>query len=791
MAEPIKTDIDNAPDWWNAWFDADYSWEGLARLDEKGKPVHPWVGWVVVDEARCVPEDEAPENAGKRPATLQDYWRADPEKGWGLRAVVQLQAAGELLKGVESPDGRTWHIAHVPPGPRPGISVAPDKQKDWFKADLRDAAGAHNATRWNRLRTLLDQRLTAAAETQFDRLNRIECTDRRAQFDGVVIRVCPAQTDGETAPLHLSLRRSAHLLNANFQGAEMGPGASYAQARFAGSANFQGANFAGHAYFRSASFGGIAHFRSASFGGMARFRSASFGRIARFRSASFAGNANFDNARFAGSADFRIADFTSNAGFRSVGFASFADFRGASFGGSARFRSASFAGNAYFQSASFAAIAEFRSVIFLGLADFHRGRAPALESGRLVRGERGRDATSLTTSKVELRDNDFVLIMQDGSAKRETGAFSTFNFENGLALGGMRFHDRVFGQQPDFTGAQFLGPLEFFQAELHDGVLWHGAEFHFQPEQDALSWHDLVSRLTWRAGYDLAPSSVRGWASMDLYAMNSSARQTITDPIKRRFWISALRSWRAYTKRSLAARKAATSKWADHGLRTVSHVPRIRDVKVRSAHLARDFEQAYRRLKLLMRQQGSHLEEQKFFELELRARQARDPKTDKDVKRWEVWGAALYGAFAEYGSSIARPVLWLLGVWLVAAVCYGALAHQAGVYETERAPSAFVADEATTAFGQDGPGRFDGVRRTFASMKDQYGGRAGPVVFAAEITLAPVANPIRQHDWAQRLEAKGDGWSAAFSALRLIHRLFAIPLLFLFALALRRRFQLG
>lgn len=112
--------------------------------------------------------------------------------------------------------------------------------------------------------------------------------------------------------------------------------------------------------------------------------------------------------------------------------------------------------------------------------------------------------------------------------------------------------------------------------------------------------------------------------------------------------------------------------------------------------------------------------------------------------RWEIAAAWLYGAFADYGASILQPVRVLALVWLAAFSVYAGLAFKA---DPLAEPVKGVAPP--------------------AALVDF----AGPLVFAAEISVAPVSDPVRRHDWAQRLEAAGDGWSAAFSAARLIHRL--------------------
>ncbi len=694
MAGPILTDIDRDPAWWQGWFEADYSWDGLARLDGFGDPVHPWRGWVVVDEAQCVRKDDAPKGPKTRPAALQDYWRSDPDDEWRLRSEDALKKAGLLLTGADTPDGRTWHIVHMPPGPPPGEPVDADAQRGWFKASLaRGKTGSAACRRWTQLDACLAQRLSAAGETRVEFFGVPERADRRAQLDGAVVRALPTLNDDEASPLHLSLRRSAHLGGADFSHAHFGPGADFTRASFAGDASFQ--------------------------------------------SASFAGNAWFDSARFASDA---------------------------------WFQSASFAGVARFYSASFASVADFDSASFLRAAFFHRGSPPAQRAGRVLRAGEKTGLADLHNPKTDLSAADFALVLNTGSSRRETGAFSRFSFKGGLGLGPMAFHDRVFGQQPDFRDAAFHGPVQMFQAELHDGVLWRGAKFRYEPQQAAMGWDALAARLSGRTGFGSPPNA------QTLATWRKAAADDETPPdadlsvearICQVLWVAAAKAHSDYLAAAPSAFKAAGvetgPRWAYQGKRAPSALRDLKTVKTRAADAAPDFEQAYRRLKLLMRQQGSHLDEQRFFALELRARQARDPASDKDVKRWEIWAAWAYGAFADYGASILQPLRVLAAVWLIAFVAYGGLGLKSGTLVPEGEPPASW---------------------TVIDL-------AGPLVFAAEISVAPVADPVRRHDWAQRLEDAGDGWSAAFSLARLIHRICAIPLLFLFALALRRRFQLG
>ncbi len=84
--------------WWEAWYEADYSWDGLNK--------HPWSGWHVagdsIGQGRSVPK-------GARQATLQDYWR------WVLSADGLLLNDDEMVEHLIVVEGqKTYHKVHLP-----------------------------------------------------------------------------------------------------------------------------------------------------------------------------------------------------------------------------------------------------------------------------------------------------------------------------------------------------------------------------------------------------------------------------------------------------------------------------------------------------------------------------------------------------------------------------------------------------------------------------------------------------------------------------------------------------
>ena len=789
-SEHIKTDLDRDPEWWAGWFKQDFSWEGLKK--------RPWQGWVVVDEARCMPAEDAPEGATVRDATLQDYWRADPVVDWVFRELGEPGEADSQAELVRL-EGTVWHRAHLPPSTLEGA-------RSW-KADPDDKS-YHKY--WEQLQADLQARLAQGFESKFDRLGKPEDADGRAQLDGAIINTLSLPHKNKESPVHLSMVCAAHLLGVNaqntyfggladFNRASFGGLADFNRASFGGLADFNRASFGGDASFNSASFGGYASFNSASFGGYAWFNSASFGGYAWFNSASFGWDAWFNSASFGEYASFSSASFGGDARFESASFGEYAWFNSASFGRDARLNRASFGGYADFNSASFGGDARFNSALCLKGASFQRGAAPAQTVGRLVQGATGKNTAKALSSAP--KDTDYTLVLSHGAAKRETGAFQGFSFSDGLSLGALDFSDRVFSKAPIFENVQFFGAPRFYRAELHDGVSLLGAEFRYDEGAPAISWDELVEHLKERTGFksENDQTALPSQTALKTAWLNHLKREKVqytgekskglepeqTNP----FWRAALIAWRTY-----ALRLPHTDRLKDPTGMNWSDSSR----KERLAAAAEDapyFEQAYRRLKLLMGGMGAHIEEQRFFACELRARQARRPETDPDIKFGEPSVAALYGLIADYGRSFIRPLWGLLAVWMLTSVLYAGLLQ--GVHEPQ-ANSISLTRPPGLNEPYEVPSSSNRLKEHLDSERQRWRAKAyvfhqivGPMVFAAEITLAPVANPIRHHPWAMALNEAGPVWAAAFSLLRLIHRILAIPLLFLFALALRRRFQLG
>lgn len=340
MAKATDSKADRESLWWADWFAADYSWEGLSKHIIPTGGLH-----------------------GEK--TLQDYWRRDPATGVSHDDAA-MRDTGELIDF----DGRTWHLAHLPPRGRVGSATSSKANPDH-----PDFA---------RLAALVATRVAAGVETPvtFDPESEIDWRvagpDGRARLDGAVLGPSPNHPDGSASPLHLSCHH-AWIGQAEFKDSTLAPGADFSAAIFSGDAVFNRTTFSGAAAFWSATFLGDADFRGALFLGGADFRSTIFLGTMDCYDSNFSGPAVFYESTFLGRTVFSdtifkslvifASNFTGNAIFVRVKFLNIASFSDSTFLGDARFIDASFSGNASLD-AMFSGNADFRGATFTGHAYF-------------------------------------------------------------------------------------------------------------------------------------------------------------------------------------------------------------------------------------------------------------------------------------------------------------------------------------------------------------------------------------------------------------------------------------
>jgi hypothetical protein len=266
------------PDWFQRWWDKDYSWDGLAKMYWHHEH-----------------EDE----------TLQDYW---------VRSVSE----NDLILFA----GRWWSRYHLPLHDLEGNPSG----KDGHSGDV--------SARWSTQDTdSLHDDLIARAEVGVDE------GAHRVPLDGIVTagyisfaeRQIRALFSGAIFAGNVYFNRAMFSGDASFSGATFDAHADFNSATFSGHAYFEGARFNANAEFKRVLFSkktdfqgtiflGTASFSGATFSGQASFPRATFARYAEFQSATFLGHADFASAIFSGDADFGSVTFSGNVHFGNVTF---------------------------------------------------------------------------------------------------------------------------------------------------------------------------------------------------------------------------------------------------------------------------------------------------------------------------------------------------------------------------------------------------------------------------------------------------------------------------------------
>nr|WP_321361201.1 pentapeptide repeat-containing protein [uncultured Hyphomonas sp.] len=286
-------------EWWDRWWDQDFSWDGLAKKN--------WDGWVVPEDGVPVPRGDGVEG---RQATLQDYWRR----------------AG-LAEDIERPEfqcpqtKRRFTRVHLPLVFRDGSQTLKGAEDSAFIAELNEVLKAELAL--------------PIVETRFAPYRRIDGPDNRLQWQGAVLPdfdldslSTQTRSEDDRFPVSLQAMNAAFSGDTSFNSAAFSGDTSFNSAAFSGYALFNRAAFSGVAWFALAAFSEDAWFDSAAFSEDARFDRAAFSGYTRFASAAFSEDAVFESATFSGDAIFDSAAFSGDAWFHSAAFLSKADFSG-------------------------------------------------------------------------------------------------------------------------------------------------------------------------------------------------------------------------------------------------------------------------------------------------------------------------------------------------------------------------------------------------------------------------------------------------------------------------------
>jgi uncharacterized protein YjbI with pentapeptide repeats len=395
--------------WWADWFDANYSWDALQYKKIGGQ------GGILGE------------------ATLQEYWRRDPSDPNTIRDDNAMRSANELIPG---PDGRLWHIAHLPDRFQDGTET--------WKTDLQSA-------RWDQLDAIVQARLRRATDSRVDRSewDQRPRKEGRALLSGVILRGIPT-SDAGTNEIHIRADRMGVL---------------------------------GHNFVRSVAFQAGADFSATYFRAMANFYDCGFSNFS-LAGAIFMDGSWMYNNRHGGQMDCRetiflgsmwvTSEFAQKVDFSHAKFLESASFSNSQFSLECRFEGTKFFDDADFSGASFAAAAEFPAAEFFGQAIF--------------KGEPTKDESSSTTHDVNLSiaaqnqeageraiRGEIITPATDNVLKRRS--FRQVNFTRAIFHGISDFSNRTFLAETDFSYSRFNRLAKFHDARLHQDTSFASAHF--------------------------------------------------------------------------------------------------------------------------------------------------------------------------------------------------------------------------------------------------------------------------------------------------------------------------
>lgn len=402
------------------------------------------------------------------------------------------------------------------------------------------------------------------------------------------------------------------------------------------------------------------------------------------------------------------------------------------------FSGAKFLKRAFFRTAKFEGQADFRGVTFCEESDF---------------------------SECSFGDDtDFTGATFAKSAKFIHASFGAgTQFDNSEFRSTCHFKECKFGYHPSFFRAKFGRHAFFSDSEFGSACTFNGAEFGKTAQ---------FTRITMLGDCDFAsenkentPASARAFYTIDFDGAFFSGNANFTS----REFRSRTNFGKAPIRADEKSKSSAEPPKPDRNTIFVG-IPSFHQCKFNQdtsfdgaefrAPPSLEAARAYRTLKLAMEQLKATREEQKFFRLEMKAEHPSLPFGKR-------WISTIYSLFSDYGFSLWRPIVWLFALSLAFGAGYGLLANACAA-DTDCAQTC------------NGPVKIcSGTDRTSAVIK---------------YTLASVS-PVPGLDKMQtelRAPLFGHhGWIPITAlVLEILHKIVALVMAFLFALALRNLFKM-
>lgn len=411
-------------------------------------------------------------------------------------------------------------------------------------------------------------------------------------------------------------------------------------------------------------------------------------------------------------------------------------FGGAIFVEDASFHQTTFSSKAVFTEAEFEQEALFAESTFVGLAIFIRAKFK--------------------------RDPYF----------RRVDFYDEARFSSLECKSGASFSEAEFFSSFDLHGSSFGDDVQFSEAVLHGKFTAEGARF----SRFALFWNtemprgadridDAFSRTRFESAADFTGAGTHWIAALDHAIIQGKLviDRLGDDESDREFRNEILPD-----VVEAAARK--TTEWRERRASVEGALPAT-DEEIETWYQANlesfyeSLEGGCRTLKAIAGKDRDELIEQRYYRYQLMARQAQP-----NVPLWERLSLISYGTLSNYGTSISQPLVALLATFFGASVVYWSLSKL--LIGAPPAPlAAWLRGDVV-------------VDPAYWEALQYSGSRVFP--FGA-FGSVPESN-----SWLRELLfAHGPGWGFLVRAIATFESLVALVLAFLFALALRRRFQIS
>lgn len=646
--------------------------------------------------------------------------------------------ADHLVEG----DGKKWTRIHLPTFWADGSPTG----KDTWGRDERAA-----------LASVVQEKLAAAGRTEFKGessiYREIDGIDRRAQLQGAVL-VNGSELKRDQGGLHVTLEHAAFIRYLRLQGLHIESHVSLAEVLLA-RGGFLGELFDGSANLSKLLSLGDFTWGKNTFGPDAAFSNARVtGRLIVFPNA-IRGDFNCDHSQFE-YCDFSNVTFPKVASFISVQFNGEANFVDAKFEGTANFNRARFEEKARFESAKFSAGCLFNQAECA--EDLLFDSALLKEGLHLTRAS--------VTGGVYFRHATILGMLYFNASN--AGGKSYFNdatFVSGGLEGGFNFEGACFHKTLDFEKATLPTRPEnvsaaFTGCRVKDWIDFRGTGTHWIAALDESILEDKVllddpsEAVATRAFREFLKGVGRTADEETARRVEAAKeqRQAVVDQEFRQASELAVQEKRKLPRK--AAPKPVTAEERDNW-RWEVYEKRLKEL-----------EGGCRAIKVAMGRERDEVLEQRYYRFQLMAR-----ARQKSVPFWEKFFSALYALFSDYGASMTRPFVAMFFIVL----------GFAGVFWAWSKAAVGGASPAPLSAWFDGSLRFD--PQFFEALR-YSASRLLPIgAFGGDTNRWPWLYSL--------LEEQGAVTSFFVRAVASLESVFALVLVFLFALAVRRRFQIG